>query len=376
MLSHSGPPASYGWDFLRMVNDGRVTLSSQLEAYLSALYDDSIRSVDQAIYELFEKLKARGLYDNALIIVTADHGEGLGDHGRYGHGDVYEECARIPLLVRFPGGRFGGTRYSGLVQLADLYPTILDVLGLPASDSVDGRSLLQLIERKAEARTFSYVQRFSLQAVRTADWKLVYDTNTDSYQAFRLGDDKGEGEDRYEEVREETAPLKKALHAFYAPDPGGWHLKLDARRSAVNRRVLLWSSGVIESARLLGSDRDNAYVTMEREKHSIEIDWSRMLKDEIIVRTAPSEAVLFLRVRSPGAFTVRRGSETIEAQSVYATALDPEAQALGIRPADVGGDASETSIQIWYVESESLGTPARDLNPEELESLEALGYLE
>src|SRR6185295_10396321 len=79
--------------------------------------------------------------DTALV-VTADHGEGLGDHGETLHGFfVYQSTLRVPFFVRAPGV-VAGLRLSGTVGLVDLFPTVLDLLGLPPTpDRMAGRSL-------------------------------------------------------------------------------------------------------------------------------------------------------------------------------------------------------------------------------------------
>jgi choline-sulfatase len=114
---------------------------SQLEA-LVALYDGGIRHVDTRLAEAFDWLGQQGLLENTLVIITADHGEALGQRGRLGgHGDLAQEGLHVPLLVRHPERLGAGTRVSAPTHLGDIVPTVLDVAGLPADPALPGRSL-------------------------------------------------------------------------------------------------------------------------------------------------------------------------------------------------------------------------------------------
>jgi arylsulfatase A-like enzyme len=112
-------------------------------AEASNLYDNQIRRVDGLIEEIRADLAARELLDSTLFVVTADHGEGLGDHGYYSHGlYLYEEQLRIPLIVRPPAGSgWEPGRVAAAVSLLDIVPTVLDLVGLGANEPQHGRSL-------------------------------------------------------------------------------------------------------------------------------------------------------------------------------------------------------------------------------------------
>ncbi len=109
-------------------------------------YDGEVALSDAIVGRLFDRLKARDWYDDATIIVTADHGEGLGDHGEEEHGlFIYDEVVRVPLLVKAPGGARGGTRVSAPVQHIDLLPTVLARAGVVAPAGLRGRDLTPLL---------------------------------------------------------------------------------------------------------------------------------------------------------------------------------------------------------------------------------------
>jgi len=103
-------------------------------------YDGEIAYADELIGRLVDRLAARGILDRAIVAVTSDHGEGLGDHGEAEHGlFVYRESVRVPWILRLPGRLRAGTRVSGVVAQADIAPTLLDLSGLEAR-GMDGIS--------------------------------------------------------------------------------------------------------------------------------------------------------------------------------------------------------------------------------------------
>ena len=114
----------------------------QLEA-LVALYDGCIRYVDDYLGGFFERWRGRGLYEEALIVVTSDHGESLGQRGGVleGHGGLFEEGLHVPLIVKPPGGAEPPRRVTEPVNHVDIVPTILRFAGAPIDDWLPGRRL-------------------------------------------------------------------------------------------------------------------------------------------------------------------------------------------------------------------------------------------
>ncbi len=109
---------------------------------LVALYDGGIRFVDDELGGWIEGWKERGLLANALLVVTADHGEALGQRGNINdHGGGYQEGLRVPLLVRWPDGRRAGERVRDPVHLVDVVPTALEFAGLAPDPALPGRPL-------------------------------------------------------------------------------------------------------------------------------------------------------------------------------------------------------------------------------------------
>ncbi len=118
-----------------------------------ATYDAEVLSVDQQIEALFGQLAARGLLDDTIFVFTADHGEELLDHGGAGHGrSLYEELIHVPLFIRWPRGVTTG-RSDRAVQLVDVAPTVLDLLGRPLSAAFAGSSRAALLRAAPTTET-------------------------------------------------------------------------------------------------------------------------------------------------------------------------------------------------------------------------------
>jgi arylsulfatase A-like enzyme/predicted Zn-dependent protease len=110
--------------------------------YANNPYQGEVAYMDAELGKFFSFLKAHGLWDNTLIVVTADHGEMLGEHGEVGHGFfLYEDAVHVPLIIRSPW-QLPAQRVSAIVEHVDIVPTILEALGISAVEKLQGESLL------------------------------------------------------------------------------------------------------------------------------------------------------------------------------------------------------------------------------------------
>jgi len=119
-------------------------------AVCDALYTGGIITMDSWIGRLVEQLRARGLYDETMIVLTSDHGEELADHNPkncynvHGH-SAFEEMVRVPLIVKLPHGKYAGAGISAVTGGVDIMPTILDILQIdPGGNEMQGQSLRPL----------------------------------------------------------------------------------------------------------------------------------------------------------------------------------------------------------------------------------------
>lgn len=155
---------------------------TDLDYYISQ-YDGEIRYCDKYIGQLLRKIKELGLDKNTLIVLTADHGEDLTWHDYYfEHGTfTYESCAHIPFIVSVPMP-FKPKVVENVVESVDLFPTILDFLGMPRIKGLQGESLFPILNNENTEDTDSkkigfvegnYARKVNI-AIRTKDWKLIY----------------------------------------------------------------------------------------------------------------------------------------------------------------------------------------------------------
>ena len=129
------------------------------DTYPSA-YDGEIATADAAVGTLLDGLEALGLYDRAVIVLTSDHGEGLGEHGERDHGIfVYRESLQVPLILKLPGGERAGERIADAVQIADVSPTLVELAGTTGTSGRPGTSLLAARKREPLIYAESYLPR-------------------------------------------------------------------------------------------------------------------------------------------------------------------------------------------------------------------------
>ena len=123
-------------------------------------YDAEVAYTDAMVGKLVEQLKAAGQLDHTLIMIAADHGESLGEHGERTHGVfVYDATMRVPWII-WGGARVPSGSSDALVRLIDLAPTALDLLGVASPDGFEGRSLLTVAARPQVPST-AYSRRWT-----------------------------------------------------------------------------------------------------------------------------------------------------------------------------------------------------------------------
>jgi arylsulfatase A-like enzyme len=109
--------------------------------YVTALYDRELHYLDEGIQALEDTLEKQGMAEDTMIVLLADHGESMTDHRIfYDHYGLYDCTVRVPLIVRWPGGKLRtGSRIAPFRQLSDVMPTLLEAAGVAAPEELDGR---------------------------------------------------------------------------------------------------------------------------------------------------------------------------------------------------------------------------------------------
>jgi glucan phosphoethanolaminetransferase (alkaline phosphatase superfamily) len=186
-------------------------------------YDDKVRQADDIIRQLFDALAAKHYLDDAVVVVTADHGEGLGER-HWAHGwDLYNEDIHIPLLLYDTPAPTRAGRYKNLTfaTQVDIAPTILDRLGLPIPASWQGQSLLApTIKRFSLHQTYFIPNRFAvLYRSDAALFKFIATPQYGKEELYDLTHDRGEVNNLVTSQTAVVALLRDKLGAYLANDP-------------------------------------------------------------------------------------------------------------------------------------------------------------
>jgi arylsulfatase A-like enzyme len=163
--------------------------------HVRGLYAGEVSFVDHCLGRLFGALAEHGYLHDSVIVVLADHGHPLGDHGKFlkGPDRLYSELLHIPFMVRLPGGRRGGRRTEALVQFQDLTPTLLEVLDLRGDlGAMHGRSFRPVLEGETQTHREAIVTGFHEgydRCIRTAEWSYIERPAGEEDELYNLRDD-------------------------------------------------------------------------------------------------------------------------------------------------------------------------------------------
>ncbi|TFG43092.1 MAG: DUF4976 domain-containing protein, partial [Syntrophobacterales bacterium] len=189
---------------------GKAKRPAYPEAKLTiAKYWAQIELVDENVGRMMEALEATNQRENTIVIFTSDHGELAGDHGLNKKGcRFYEGLVRVPLIFSWPRRFQQGLRSDALVELVDIAPTLLELTGLPVPETMQGKTLLPILEGKADPQQHREFVRCVYYKVldgpesyatmiRTREYKLVNYHGMETGQLFDLEKDPGEFENRW-----------------------------------------------------------------------------------------------------------------------------------------------------------------------------------
>jgi len=192
--------------------------------YITASYDGQVAAMDAALGELVAALKARGRWENTLVIVTADHGEMLGEHDMVGHMGrmLYEPLVHVPMVVKFPGAGRQRGRDERAVQLVDVTPTALHAAGAPAIPGMQGHVLPDVTHATLAEEDINPFLVSSYGPTYDRAVRVVYDppfklitTSRGEKMLFDLARDPGETDNLADREQGRLADLTRRLEAAF-----------------------------------------------------------------------------------------------------------------------------------------------------------------
>lgn len=387
------PPAGFDTRFRPDRYEGDAETAARQMAV--DLYDGEIAYSDLQLGRLLDALHELGLYDNTLIIVLSDHGEEFWEHGGTDHGQtLYEEQLRVPLVVKMPGAEFAGERRDALVEMIDIAPTILDIVGAAPESRFQGRSLLDYIRTDDIADRVGYamltLNRADVRTAKSTESKYIRDIARGAEAWFDLVADPGEraplpeglGRDpslaRYVEYMEDIG--RHGLHILVTREPGTSHefaCRIETERFGAysvrfpfERGVGLQTDGglvfrlqlrdiegevrVRSSERVPGDDHAHIHIEMPDDAYpviTVTLDDAAVDRDSVFLGAG----------RASEALTEHR----LDLAALHANCPD-------FRDAYA---ARSFGVYVWYV-PQDVGLDPRDLDPGIRDALRGLGYLD
>jgi arylsulfatase A-like enzyme len=214
--------------------------------YVIAQYDGAAAYMDTGIQTIFTALEAHGILDDTIVVLNADHGETLYDHGCwFDHHGLYDPTLHVPLIIRYPKKLPAGKRVAGFNQHQDLVPTLFELAEIPPIEGgFDGQSLLPMVRDEAASHASEfYITECTWMRKhgwRTPHWKLIVALEPDFHfkppvELYNLVEDPLENDDLAEREPGVVALLKERMQAWIErrqqetglPDPiytqGDWH---------------------------------------------------------------------------------------------------------------------------------------------------------
>lgn len=286
-------------------NDGRIVFRPEDKPAIDALYDGELALFDAEIERTVRALDELGLRDNTVIIVSADHGEELLEHGFVGHastsraGHLYDEIINVPFLICFPKKISPGFIRSQ-VRGIDVLPTVLDLLEIPLPSWIEGRSLMPVIRGRETAHRTAFIQTSRagygepdpanvtdrIRSVRTGEWKLIhhyYQENPTRFELYDLRTDSAEHHNVLAENPRIASELQQSLLQWILasekavpPDPAKYVRKsqYERLREYLSRKPLRTDFSGVPSPPIVAEPRPGDVVSWSTSNGTAIMKWS------------------------------------------------------------------------------------------------------
>jgi arylsulfatase A-like enzyme/Tfp pilus assembly protein PilF len=300
-------------------------------------YDAEIVSADRGVGRLLDALRESGVQDDTLVVLTADHGESLGEHQEKTHAlFVYDATVHVPLIFRYPAKLPRSRVYPGAVRSVDIVPTVLAMLGLPGGEETQGQSLLRAFRGEVPPPDLpQYSESLlaelgfgmaPLHAVRLGGYKLIRAPRPELYD---LRADPQELRNIYTEERDRAARLEGELDRLLEESAGKARKAKEnpmTRESEEALRALGYLSSTVDRQSMGGMDPKDGiaiYNRLEEARHFAQHD--RWADAERVLRGILAEIPAHLSARNTLAFCLLREDRLDEArdEALRSLAQDP-----------------------------------------------------
>jgi arylsulfatase A-like enzyme len=245
--TYSAPEKALCWRDINLMSQvakqhGMLNPGHQQINRIKNLYHQALRHVDLAIEQLVNDLKAKGLWDQTILIITSDHGEEFYEHGRWGHYQLYEESVRVPLIIKLPW-QSPSKEISHQVSLLDVAPTILSLVGVKKPDEMLGFDLLAYLKNGRPRGRVVFCEsmwpdNYRL-AIRMEDYKYLYESKLGQQcQLFHLESDPNELSnivDKEPEVAGKFENLRIEIEALARSTSSSTSQKVDMAPEVIER---------------------------------------------------------------------------------------------------------------------------------------------
>jgi len=341
-----------------------------------ALYDEGVRATDERLGNLLQGLRTRGAERQMIVVIVSDHGEALGEDGLWGHGYVTENNLHVPLLVSAPSvpsqdGGGGTRRVSGVVSLADVAPTVLELVGVPVDrGDFDGISLAGALAGgtapPSDRTVWSYAAESGLGLVAgRREGKLVLRDSILVGETLR--EHLFDRSDRPLESRDLLADLRAEADRELGRAASGWIVRIDNSNGPAGDLTLASETFAYNNLARVRPGEVRARLE-NRGRLAIEL----LGREEILIRHQAAAAELSLEVLLEASGGRWRGASRLLGQAACGRWQDIVWHAAS-EPPPAGG-ATATRIQLTYLGPCDGAVPDRE-DRELEEQLRGLGYL-
>ena len=348
------------------------------------LYDNELAYNDREIGRLVEALKRLELYDETLLLVTADHGEEFGEHGFTRHGKtLFREALHIPGILKLPRSSMAGVRIPSLVGNIDLAPSLMELAGLPVPSVFQGRSIVPLIEGGdlGQRHLLSELVAPKFVSYAMVDEKHKYIRELvpkPNEYLFDVKKDRAERKNLLPAIPPEALELIAELERFVQLGQHGLHFSI--RGDKAGTRLVVHAESDVEiinafrfpivTGDLFDLDSENRKLTLtftadERRRH-------------LVIQTKTGGSLVRFTLARDGhaveKVRARLGSERVEEITLP---FDANSKELGVALSEVDDllHSEDEAVRVWYLPLASAHNQV-ELDQEMQDALRALGYIQ